>query len=161
MDFYIFEREKFCFGVFVPLDNFSLIWKRHHYQWRASNFDLCSALMAIEPTVFFSLPHLLRHWISVYNGHLRGPMTLTPVAERLAVVELLLPILKTEVCPRWVSNTQPFAFESNGEIYLFYTFHVLFHVWLYEGYGSNAFKVTRSKFCLITELFLFNIQTTF
>ena len=30
--FFIFEREKFCFGVFVPLENFSLIWKRHHYQ---------------------------------------------------------------------------------------------------------------------------------
>ena len=33
------------------------------------------------------MPHLLRH---VYNGHLRGPVPLTPVAERLAV-ELSLP----------------------------------------------------------------------
>ena len=28
---------------FVPLENFSLIWRRHHCRWRAENFDLCSA----------------------------------------------------------------------------------------------------------------------
>ena len=30
----------------------------------------------------------------VFNGHLRGPVTLTPIAERLAV-ELLLPVFTT------------------------------------------------------------------
>ena len=60
------------FGLIVPLENFSLIWRRHHYRWRASNFDLCSALMA-----FFSVPHLLWHGASVYNGHFRGPVTFT------------------------------------------------------------------------------------
>ena len=35
--------------------------------------------------------HLLRHGPTVYNGHLRGPVTLTPNAERLTV-ELLLPV---------------------------------------------------------------------
>ena len=42
------------------------------------------------------LIHLLRHGASVYYGHLRGPMTLTPVAdrERLAV-ELSLHVLMT------------------------------------------------------------------
>ena len=30
----------------------------------------------------FSVPHLLCHGASVYNGHLRGPETLTPIAER-------------------------------------------------------------------------------
>ena len=34
---------------------------------------------------FFSMPHLLSQGASVYNGHLRGPVTFTPVAERLAV----------------------------------------------------------------------------
>ena len=53
-------------------------------------FDLCSALMAIEQWVFFSVPHLLWHGASVYNGNLRGPVTLTAIAERLAV-ELSLP----------------------------------------------------------------------
>ena len=26
------------FGFLVPLDNFSLIWRRHYHSWRASNF---------------------------------------------------------------------------------------------------------------------------
>ena len=41
------------------------------------------------------MPHPLRHGPTVYNGHLRGPVTLTPVAERLAV-ELSLPVFTTE-----------------------------------------------------------------
>ena len=41
---------------------------------------------------------------SVYNGHLRGPVTLTLIAERLAV-ELSLPVFTTKVCPDWDSNT--------------------------------------------------------
>ena len=59
----------FCFGFFVPLENISLICRRHHCRWRAPNFDLCSALMAIEQWGFVSVPHL-RHGASVYNGHL-------------------------------------------------------------------------------------------
>ena len=86
--------EKFCFCLFVcfvPLENFSLIWRRHHGRWRAANFDLCSALMAIEQRVFFSVPpHLLWHEASVYNGQLRRPATPTPIAERLAA-EVPLP----------------------------------------------------------------------
>ena len=38
---------------------------------------------------FFSVPHLMWHGSSVYNGHFWGLVTLTPIAERLAV-ELLL-----------------------------------------------------------------------
>ena len=33
---------------------------------------------------FLSVPHRLRHRTFVYNGHLRGPVTLTPIAERFA-----------------------------------------------------------------------------
>ena len=36
-----------CLFFFVPLENFLLIWRRHHCRWRAANFDLCSALMAM------------------------------------------------------------------------------------------------------------------
>ena len=43
---------------------------------------------------FFSVPHLLWHGASVFNGHLRGPVTLTPIAERSAV-ELSLPVFTT------------------------------------------------------------------
>ena len=37
--------EKTCvsFLLFVPLENFSLIWTRHHYRLKAANFYLCSA----------------------------------------------------------------------------------------------------------------------
>ena len=78
-----------CLGFIVPVENLSTIWRRHHYRWRAANFDLCSALMAIEQWGFFSVPHLLWHGVSVYNGHLQGPVTLTPIVERL-VVEMSL-----------------------------------------------------------------------
>ena len=50
-----------CLGVFVSLENFPLIRRRYLYRWRAANFDLCSALMAIEQWEFFSVPHLLWH----------------------------------------------------------------------------------------------------
>ena len=83
----------FVLGIFVPLENFSLKWSRHHYRWRAANFDLCSALMAIEQWGFFCVPHLLWLGASVYNDHLRGSVTLTPFAERLTV-ELSLPVFQ-------------------------------------------------------------------
>ena len=37
-----------CLGFFVPLEIFSLIWRRRHYRWRAADFDMCPELMAIE-----------------------------------------------------------------------------------------------------------------
>ena len=74
---------------------------------------LFSALMAIEQCEFFSVPHILWHWESVYNGHLRGPVTLTPDAERLAVV-LSLPVLTNKTCRGWDSDTQPFACGANA-----------------------------------------------
>ena len=83
-----------CFGFFIPLKYFSLNWRRHHYWWRATNFDQNSALMVIELWGFFKVQHLLWHGSNVYNGHLRGPVTLAPIAERLAV-ELSLPVLFT------------------------------------------------------------------
>ena len=33
---------------FVQLENFSLIWRRHHCRWRTVNFELCSALMVMS-----------------------------------------------------------------------------------------------------------------
>ena len=46
------SQKKFvCF--IVPLENFSLIWRWHHYWRRVENFDLCSALTAIEQWEFF------------------------------------------------------------------------------------------------------------
>ena len=65
-----------CLGFFVSLENFSLIWRCYHCRRSAANFDLCSALMAIEQWGFLSVPHLLWYGASVYNGHLRRPVTL-------------------------------------------------------------------------------------
>ena len=84
-----FVHKYFClfvwFEFFVPLEIFSPIWRRPHNRLRAANFDLCSAFMVIEHRGFFSVPHVLWHGASVYKGHLRGPVTLTPNAERLAI----------------------------------------------------------------------------
>ena len=83
-----------CLGFFVQLKNFSLIWRCHHWQRRASNFEQCSAFMAIEQWGFLSVPHLVWHRPYFYNDHIRGPATDTPIAERLAV-ELSLPVFTT------------------------------------------------------------------
>ena len=61
-----------------------LIWRRHHYRWRAANFDLC----AIEQWGFSRVPHLLYTWHPFIM--VRGPVTLSPIAERVAV-KLSLP----------------------------------------------------------------------
>ena len=53
----------------VPLENFSLIWRRHHYRWRAWNFYLCLEPMIMEQWGFFRVPQLLWHQ-AVYNGQL-------------------------------------------------------------------------------------------
>ena len=65
-----------CLEVFVPLENFSHIWGRHHCQWRAANFDLCTALMATAQWGFFRVSQLLWHGASVYYGHLAVEMSL-------------------------------------------------------------------------------------
>ena len=69
--------------------------------------------MAIEQWEFFNVPHLLGHEASVYNGHLRGPVTLTSIAERLAV-ELSLPVMTTYDYRGWDSSTQPPACRANA-----------------------------------------------
>ena len=99
--------------VFVPLENFSLMWRRHPCWWRAAHFNLCSVLMVIEQWLLFSMSHLLWNGVSVYDGHLRGPETITIIAERLAV-ELSLHVFTTEVCRGCDSNTRPSASKFNA-----------------------------------------------
>ena len=81
-------------GVFHPTGEFFTHMRCHYCRWRATNFDLCLALMAIEQWGFFSVPHLLEHGASICNGHLRGPVTLTPIAECIPE-ELALPVFTT------------------------------------------------------------------
>ena len=93
-------------NVFVCLFVWSLSshsYGGHYCRWRAINFDLCSAFMVIEQWGFLYATHLLWHGPSLFKYHLRGPVTHTPVAERLAV-ELSLPVFTTHVCHYWGSN---------------------------------------------------------
>ena len=63
-----FNKKRYFFGKwFVPLENFSLIWRRHHDRWRAVSFDLCSAPIAIEHWGFYSVLHIIWHEAFVYN----------------------------------------------------------------------------------------------
>ena len=70
-------------GLFVSLENFSLVW-RSPLRVKGYQCDLCSALMAIEHLGFLSVSHLLWHWTSVYDGNIRGPVTLASIAERFS-----------------------------------------------------------------------------
>ena len=65
-------------------------------------------MLVLMSSGFFSVPHLL--WLRrfVYNGHLRGPATLTPITERLAV-ELSLFLRLRSVAARIRTPNLPFA----------------------------------------------------
>ena len=65
---------------------------------------------------FFNVPHLLWHGPSLYN--LRGPVTLTPVAERFAV-ELSQPVFTTKVCRDRGSN--PDLLHARRTLYIYAT----------------------------------------
>ena len=89
----------FVLGVFVPLGNFSLICRLHHYRWRAAFLFvclfvwslsshckglqiliyICSEPMAIKQWGFFSVSHLLWHGASVNNSNMGGPVTPNPI----------------------------------------------------------------------------------
>ena len=49
-------------------------------------------------------------------GHLRKPVTLTVIAERLTL-KLALPVITTLVCRGWDSNTRPSACDVNAITY--------------------------------------------
>ena len=99
----------FCFGFYVPLENFSLIKRCNYYRWRASKFDLCSALMAMKQWGSFGVQTYCgteHPYIMVISEDLWHN---TPVAEHLAV-ELSI----TYGCRGWDSNTQPSTCRANA-----------------------------------------------
>ena len=55
--------------LFTPNKNFSLIYRRHNYRWKASNSDLWSVPTAIDQWRSLSVPHLLWNGASFYNSH--------------------------------------------------------------------------------------------
>ena len=102
------------FGFFVPLENFSLKWRRHNCRWKAANFDLCSSL----------IDHILNS-----NGSLEfhtyrdmGHPFIMAIFEDPWHSHLLPSVLKwsshylfflIQVCLGLDSNTQPSAFEAH------------------------------------------------
>ena len=70
------KKPTHCLFLFVSPENFSLIWKRHHCRWGArhlwplSSEDPLTCHTYCDPILYYDL--------------LRGPVTLTPIAERLA-----------------------------------------------------------------------------
>ena len=90
-------------GVYRPTREFFTHMETSPLPVKGCKFDLYSALMAFEQWGLFNVSHLLCHGSTLYNDHLRGPVTLTPVAERLAV-ELSLPVFTTHVCRDRGSN---------------------------------------------------------
>ena len=108
LKFHDINEMRVSLGFIVPLENFALIWRPHHYRWWVSTFNLISALVVIEQWGFFNLQHLLWHGPTLYNGHHWGSVTLTPVAERLTV-ELSLPILSRPGIKPWT-----FACKANA-----------------------------------------------
>ena len=94
------------FGVFRPTREFFIHLETSPLPVKGCKF--WPMLGTYGQWVFFHVPHLLWHGAPVYNGHLRGPVTLTPIAFQLAV-EQSLPVLKAKVCCGWESNTQPYA----------------------------------------------------
>ena len=91
--------KKCLFGFFFcPTREFFSHLEMSPLPLKACTFYLCSALMAIELWGIFSMPHLLWHGPTLHNGHLRGPVTLTTVVERLAV-ELSLTCFNRQAVP--------------------------------------------------------------
>ena len=85
------HKKFFCLcEVYRAIRDFSLTWSPLPVNGCKFVY-LCSALMIIEQWGYFNDSHLLWHGPTLYNGHLRGPVTLTPVAVCMAV-ELSLPI---------------------------------------------------------------------
>ena len=66
---------------FVPLENFSLIWRRHHCRWMRG-LQILTCVRHLWPLSsaagFFSVPYLPWHGASIYDDYLRVPITLTP-----------------------------------------------------------------------------------
>ena len=79
------------FVVFRPVENISLILRRHHCRWRAANLDLCLALMAFSSegslachTCCDTGPPFLRSypkdpWFSLLNAELLAKEQSLPI----------------------------------------------------------------------------------
>ena len=99
---------------------FSLIWRRHHCRWRAANFDLCSALMAIEQWGFLNVPYPLLHRPTVYYGNLQGHSHLLPSVWKWSCHHLFLRLRSVEIGVR-DRGSNPDLPHARRTLYLFAT----------------------------------------
>ena len=82
--------DMFLFWIFVPLEN--LIWRRTSpLPVKGCKIWPILGTHGYWAVRVFSVPHSQWHGASVYNGLIRGPVTLTAIAELLAE-ELSLPV---------------------------------------------------------------------
>ena len=115
----------------------------------AANFDLCSAPIAIENWGFFSVPHLRWHGASVYNGHhLRGPVTLSPIAERLSV-KLSLPVLRLRSV---ATGDRSRSFNVERKLYTYYSYG--WRSQPYSYYGLKSIRVLEFPHSETWQLFI-------
>ena len=63
-------------GFIVPLENFSLIWRRHHYRLTVAKFELWSALWTKSSESSLACHTYFDMGAFVNNGHLRGSVAL-------------------------------------------------------------------------------------
>ena len=132
----------FFWGVYRPTREFFTHMEMSYYRWRVAIVYLCSALMIIEQWRFFSVTTSLTG-ASFYNWYLRGPVTLTPIAERLAV-ELSLYVCTAYVCRGWYSNTQPSACRANALTHCATTAVTLF-IRAYSSIGTIEYPLLSYK----------------
>ena len=84
-----------CIWFIIPLENFSLIWRRQHSDegLQILTYARPSWPLSSEGSLACHTYYDTGHPFVIY-GHLRGPVTLSPIAERLTV-ELSLPVFTT------------------------------------------------------------------
>ena len=100
-----------CLGFFISLEKVSLIWRRHHYRWRAAQFVISLALMSNRQWGFFRVSHLLWHGTSVYNGQDPWHSHLLPSVWWWSCH---YQVFTTKFCRSWNSNSQPSACGENA-----------------------------------------------
>ena len=98
----IFHCCCFLFRVLRPTREFFSRLARSTFPVKGCKYWPILALIAVEEWGFFSMPQLLWHWASVYNGYLRGPVALTPVSSGAVTT-----FFATYVCRGWDKNNQP------------------------------------------------------
>ena len=85
---------------------------------------------------------------------MRGPMTLTPIVEYLAL-ELSLPVLATSVCRVWDSNTQPSTYEANALTDCTTSADFFIPIWAVHFEKENNIDAARRKMVIVIHLVVY------